>query len=53
MERRVDQTASPLQEFCGLWEQVEEETKLKKIKIRELNDKLTKCETQRTDKVSV
>ncbi|XP_044191035.1 coiled-coil domain-containing protein 180 isoform X1 [Thunnus albacares] len=40
-----------LQELCGLWEEVEEEVKLKKIKIMELNHKLTECETQRSNKI--
>ncbi|XP_071328457.1 coiled-coil domain-containing protein 180 isoform X2 [Trachinotus anak] len=40
-----------LQEVCGLWEQVEKEVKLKKMKIMELNLKLTEFETQRTDKI--
>ncbi|CAK6980687.1 hypothetical protein L3Q82_023465 [Scomber scombrus] len=40
-----------LQELCGLWEEVEEEVKLKKIRIVELNLKLTECETQRSNKI--
>ncbi|XP_039979107.1 coiled-coil domain-containing protein 180 [Xiphias gladius] len=40
-----------LQEVCDLWEQVEKEVKLKKMRIMELNHKLTKSETQRTDKI--
>nr|XP_020450815.1 coiled-coil domain-containing protein 180 isoform X2 [Monopterus albus] len=40
-----------LQEVRGLWEQVEEEVKLKKIRILELNNKLTESESQRTDKI--
>lgn len=39
--------------MCVLWEKVEEEVKLKKIRIKELDHKLTECETQRTDKVRV
>lgn len=40
-----------LQELCGLWEEVEEEVKLKKMRIVELNHKLTECETQRSNKI--
>ncbi|XP_051250618.1 coiled-coil domain-containing protein 180 isoform X2 [Dicentrarchus labrax] len=42
-----------LQEVCVLWEKVEEELKLKKTRILDLDHKLTECETQRTDKVRV
>ncbi|XP_056231748.1 coiled-coil domain-containing protein 180 isoform X2 [Seriola aureovittata] len=40
-----------LQEVCGLWEQVEEEVKLKKKRIMELKHKLTESETQRTNEI--
>lgn len=39
------------QEVCGLWQKVEEEMKLKKVRIMELNQKLSKSENQRSDKV--
>ncbi|XP_044051690.1 coiled-coil domain-containing protein 180 isoform X2 [Siniperca chuatsi] len=42
-----------LQEVNALWEEVEEEVKLKKIRIMELNHKLTESETQRTNKIRV
>ncbi|XP_068559608.1 coiled-coil domain-containing protein 180 [Cebidichthys violaceus] len=41
------------QEVCVLWEEVQEEVKMKKIRIKELNHKLTDCETQRTDEIRV
>ncbi|XP_040897839.1 coiled-coil domain-containing protein 180 [Toxotes jaculatrix] len=40
-----------LQEVCALWEQVEKEVMVKKMRIMELNHRLTECETQRTDKI--
>ncbi|KAG7218330.1 hypothetical protein INR49_020470 [Caranx melampygus] len=40
-----------LQEVCHLWEQVEEEVKLKKMRIMELKVKLTEYESQRTDEI--
>ncbi|XP_026199109.1 coiled-coil domain-containing protein 180 isoform X1 [Anabas testudineus] len=40
-----------LQEVCALWQQVEEEIKLKKIRIMALNHKLIESENQRTDKI--
>ncbi|XP_070761112.1 coiled-coil domain-containing protein 180 [Enoplosus armatus] len=42
-----------LQEVSVLWEEVEEEVKLKKIRITELNHKLTECETQRINKIRI
>ncbi|XP_070690406.1 coiled-coil domain-containing protein 180 [Pempheris klunzingeri] len=42
-----------LQEVYALWEEVEEEVKLKKVRIMELNHKLTESETQRTVKIRV
>ncbi|XP_031733218.1 uncharacterized protein LOC116399897 isoform X1 [Anarrhichthys ocellatus] len=39
------------QEVCLLWEEVQEEVKMKKIRIKDLNHKLTECETQRTDEM--
>ncbi|XP_026177567.1 coiled-coil domain-containing protein 180 isoform X2 [Mastacembelus armatus] len=52
LKRRMERLDhASLQEVCGLWEQAEEKAKLKKIKILELNHKLSKYETQRTDKV--
>ncbi|XP_031733219.1 coiled-coil domain-containing protein 180-like isoform X2 [Anarrhichthys ocellatus] len=41
------------QEVCLLWEEVQEEVKMKKIRIKDLNHKLTECETQRTDEIRV
>ncbi|XP_041854208.1 coiled-coil domain-containing protein 180 isoform X3 [Melanotaenia boesemani] len=40
-----------LQEVCALWEEVEEEVTMKKVKISELNLKLSECERQRSDKI--
>ncbi|KAF3695241.1 Coiled-coil domain-containing protein 180 [Channa argus] len=40
-----------LQEVCGLWEQVEHEVKLKKLRFMELKHKLTECENQRSNKI--
>ncbi|XP_073322889.1 coiled-coil domain-containing protein 180 [Pagrus major] len=40
-----------LQEVCVLWEEVEEELKLKKIRMMELNHKLTESETERSNKI--
>ncbi|XP_030579650.1 coiled-coil domain-containing protein 180 isoform X2 [Archocentrus centrarchus] len=40
-----------MQEIHGLWEEVEEEVKLKKTTITELNLKLTETERQRTDQI--
>lgn len=40
-----------VQEVCALWEEVEEEVKLKKMRMMELKHKLTECETERTNKV--
>ncbi|XP_029295593.1 coiled-coil domain-containing protein 180-like [Cottoperca gobio] len=42
-----------VREVCVLWQEVEEEVKLKKFRIVELNHKLTESETQRTDKIRV
>ncbi|XP_070819924.1 coiled-coil domain-containing protein 180-like [Chaetodon trifascialis] len=39
------------QEVYVLWEEVEEEVKLRKIRIMELNHKLTKSESQRIDQI--
>lgn len=36
----------------ALWEEVEEEVKLKKMSIMELKDKLSESETERTSQVS-
>ncbi|XP_054466409.1 coiled-coil domain-containing protein 180 [Anoplopoma fimbria] len=41
------------QEVCVLWEEVEEEVKMKKIRIMELKHKLTESETQRTHEIRV
>lgn len=40
-----------VQEIHGLWKEVEEDVKLKKTTIIELNLKLTETEKQRTDQV--
>ncbi|KAK2838233.1 hypothetical protein Q5P01_015445 [Channa striata] len=40
-----------LQDVYGLWEQVEQEEKQKKLRITELKHKLTECENQRSDKI--
>ncbi|XP_039658387.1 coiled-coil domain-containing protein 180 isoform X2 [Perca fluviatilis] len=40
-----------LQDVCVLWDEVEEQVKLKKIRIVELNHKLTESETQRTNEI--
>ncbi|XP_027140165.1 coiled-coil domain-containing protein 180 isoform X4 [Larimichthys crocea] len=40
-----------LQEVCVLWQQVEEQVKLKKSRIMELNHKLTESEAQRADEI--
>uniref|UniRef100_A0A8C9Z926 DUF4455 domain-containing protein n=1 Tax=Sander lucioperca TaxID=283035 RepID=A0A8C9Z926_SANLU len=40
-----------LQDVCVLWDEVEEEVKMKKIRIVELNHKLTESETQRTNEI--
>ncbi|XP_030274074.1 coiled-coil domain-containing protein 180 isoform X2 [Sparus aurata] len=40
-----------LQEVCVLWEEVEEELKLKKIRIMKLNHKLTESENERSNKI--
>ncbi|KAL7392312.1 hypothetical protein ABVT39_022867 [Epinephelus coioides] len=42
-----------VQEVCVLWEEVEEEVKMKKIRIMELNHKLTESETQRAAEIKV
>uniref|UniRef100_UPI0037E93FDA coiled-coil domain-containing protein 180 n=1 Tax=Semicossyphus pulcher TaxID=241346 RepID=UPI0037E93FDA len=42
-----------LQEVHGLWDEVDEAVKLKKMRIMELNHKLTEAETERTDKIRV
>ncbi|XP_029134492.2 coiled-coil domain-containing protein 180 isoform X2 [Labrus bergylta] len=42
-----------LQDVCGLWEEVEEEVKKKKLRIKGLNKKLTEAESQRTDQIRV
>ncbi|KAI3373030.1 hypothetical protein L3Q82_023465 [Scortum barcoo] len=42
-----------LQEMCALWEEVEQEVKLKKTSVMELNHKLTECETRRSEKIRV
>ncbi|XP_047448689.1 coiled-coil domain-containing protein 180 [Mugil cephalus] len=39
------------QDGRGIWEEVQEEVKLKKIKVMELNIKLTECERQRRDEI--
>lgn len=41
-----------VQEVGALWEEVEEEVKLKKMRIMELKDKLSGSETERTSQVS-
>ncbi|KAK9523115.1 hypothetical protein VZT92_019535 [Zoarces viviparus] len=41
------------QDVCLLWEEVQEEVKMKKIRIKDLNHKLTEYETQRTDEIRV
>ncbi|KAM6943925.1 coiled-coil domain-containing protein 180 [Lycodopsis pacificus] len=41
------------QEVCLLWEEVQEEVKMKKIRINDFNHKLIECETQRTDEIRV
>ncbi|XP_049435658.1 coiled-coil domain-containing protein 180 isoform X2 [Epinephelus fuscoguttatus] len=42
-----------VQEVCVLWEEVEEEVKMKKIRIMELNHKLIESETQRAAEIKV
>ncbi|XP_060895036.1 coiled-coil domain-containing protein 180 [Labrus mixtus] len=42
-----------LQDVYGLWEEVEEEVKKKKLRIKGLNKKLTEAESQRTDQIRV
>ena len=41
-----------VQEVHAFWEEVEEELKIRRIRLKELNNKLTATETERTDKVS-
>ncbi|KAM7390949.1 hypothetical protein PAMP_021676 [Pampus punctatissimus] len=50
-DRMEQQEHVNLQEVCGVWEEVEEEVKLKNIRIMEFNHKLTECERQRINKV--
>lgn len=51
MEKLEHQEHDSLQEVCALWQQVEEQMKLKKSRIMELNHKLTESEAQRTDEI--
>lgn len=40
-----------VQEVQGLWEEVHEELKQKKIRMKELNVKLTQCESETAEQV--
>ncbi|XP_022622288.1 coiled-coil domain-containing protein 180 [Seriola dumerili] len=51
LKDRMEQLEHLDHEVCGLWEQVEEEVKLKKKRIMELDHKLTESETQRTNEI--
>ncbi|XP_034721394.1 coiled-coil domain-containing protein 180-like, partial [Etheostoma cragini] len=51
MEQVEQVQLATLQDVRVLWDEVEEEVKLKKIQIVELNHNLTESETQRTNKI--
>lgn len=40
-----------VQEVYALWEEVQEEIKMKKIGMKELDVRMTQCETERTSQV--
>ncbi|XP_077942648.1 coiled-coil domain-containing protein 180 isoform X1 [Gasterosteus aculeatus] len=53
MERNEQLDLLSTQEVHVLWEEVQEKVKMKKMRIKDLNHKLTECETQRASKVRV
>ncbi|XP_068457838.1 coiled-coil domain-containing protein 180 isoform X2 [Clinocottus analis] len=53
LKDRMDLDVDSEQEGCVLWEEVQEQVNLKKIRILELNHKLSESENQRIDKLRV
>ncbi|XP_059193958.1 coiled-coil domain-containing protein 180 isoform X2 [Centropristis striata] len=53
MDQLDQQDHVSLQDVCVLWEQVEQQVKLKKSRIVELKHKLSECETGRADEIRV